>query len=126
VMTALRTLFTNIRTYSSRVVNQIFPNLRLPLDTVTNTLGTLQDNLNDFASVVVGVTTLRTPQCMEELIVNLIEFDPYQVLSYLEDEISKVVLNVIEPISTFLETDRTWRYVLVCFTTMPTQHVYML
>ena len=108
-MTALKTLFTNMRNYSKRVVDEVFPRLRRPLDTLTNTLGLLQGKLNDFSSLVVGVTTLRTPQCMEELIVNLIEFDPYQVLSYLEDEISKVVGNVIEPISTFLETDTTWR-----------------
>lgn len=126
MMKALKTVTTNISNFTKKVADEVLPKLRVPLDTLTNTLGSLQGKLNDFSSVVVGVTTLRTPQCMEELIVNLIEFDPYQVLSFLEDEISKVVRNVIEPISTFLETDRTWRYVLVCCTTMPTQHVYML
>lgn len=109
MMKALKTIFTTIRNFTKRVADDVLPKLRTPLDRVTNTLGTLQSNLNDFASIVVGVTTLRTPQCMEELITSLSGFDPYHVLSQLENLISEAFDNVIEPISSFLETDHTWR-----------------
>ncbi len=66
-------------------------------------------------TLVVALTTLRTPQCMEDMLVNLISFDPYQVIEQFDPVIANVE-TIMGDIAYFLENNDAWRIIIDGFT----------
>ena len=81
VMTLVEKLLKVLKDNSKRVKDDVIPKLEKPLEDAQVELLARKVQLEGYATLVVALTTLRTPQCMEDMIVNLMSFGKSSCIS---------------------------------------------
>lgn len=85
--------------------------------TALEKISNAKEQLNDYASVIIALTTLRTPQCMEDMITSLLSFDPYQLMEHVDGVIAEVG-SFVTGVSNFFANNSIWRTFIDGFTTL--------
>ena len=81
VMTLVEKLLKVLKDNSKRVKDDVIPKLEKPPEDAQVELLARKVQLEGYATLVVALTTLRTPQCMEDMIVNLMSFGKSSCIS---------------------------------------------
>ena len=81
VMKLVEKLLKVLKDNSKRVKDEVIPKLEEPLEDAQVELLAVKVQLEGYATLVVALTTLRTPQCMEDMIVNLMSFGKSSCIS---------------------------------------------
>lgn len=80
-MTLVKKLLKVLKDNSKEVKDDVIPKLEKPLEDAQVELLARKVQLEGYATLVVALTTLRTPQCMEDMIVNLMSFGKSSCIS---------------------------------------------
>lgn len=81
MMKAIKTVLKNLKDKSKQIKVHVVPKFSRPVNLATDALSKVQEQVGDYSTLVVGLTTLRAPQCMEDLIAGLASFNPYTGMS---------------------------------------------
>lgn len=76
-MKAIKTVLKKLKDQAKKIKDQVVPKFSRQVNLAVEVLSKVQEQVGDYSTLVVGLTTLRAPQCMEEMITGLASFNPY-------------------------------------------------